>query len=162
MIVTNISQVLFSFRLLQTMGYSSPCHTVGPGWLSILHMNCVYLNTVSEAPRPAPSELHAQHVSRASGSLASAPLSHGASAVPWSWCLKRSPPPFGPPLPPASRSQLRHHSADASPDGSDLKGSSSRSPAVRHAALLHRCRLAVPSHLTGPVRHSPNNCKDDE
>lgn len=60
------------------------------------------------------------------------------------------------PLPlalPSSRPQLRHHSADASPDTSDLEDSSSCSPAVHLAAPLHGCCLEV------PVRHSLNNVK---
>ena len=39
-------QILFPYRLLQNIEYSSLCYTVGPGWLYILYIiqYCIYVN----------------------------------------------------------------------------------------------------------------------
>ena len=141
-IVTNIFQVLCPSRLLQTIENSSPCHTAGPG-------NCLYLNTASEA-RDRLRESSTLSTRRAPPGLSGLRSPSRGPAL----CL-------GPgasnalPLPlalPFSRPQLRPHSADASPDTSDLEDSSC-SPAVHRAAPLHGCCLEV------PVRHSLNNVK---
>ena len=41
-------QILFPYRLLQNIDYSSLCYTVGPGWLYILYIiqYCVYVNPI--------------------------------------------------------------------------------------------------------------------
>ena len=35
-------QILFPYRLLQNIEYSSLCYTLGPCWLSILHSNLLF------------------------------------------------------------------------------------------------------------------------
>ena len=35
-------QILFPYRLLQNIEYSSLCYTLGPCWLAILHSNLLF------------------------------------------------------------------------------------------------------------------------
>ena len=50
-------QILFSYRLLQNIEYSSLCYTVGPCWLSVLHIVVYMLINLLIYPSPPPFPL---------------------------------------------------------------------------------------------------------
>ena len=60
--VSILFQILFSFRLLQSIQQRSLCYTVGPCWLSILNIAlCVHVSpklAIYPFPHPSPPGSH--------------------------------------------------------------------------------------------------------